>query len=462
VPRAAPPDPALAITHVAVVDVEHGRLLADRTVLVRAGRIAAVGAAAAVVVPAGARVVDGRGRFLMPGLWDMHVHAARDGRARFFWPLLVAHGVTGAREMGSYLDSLLHYRAAAAGRPGDAPRIVWSSPMLDGVPAAWAHAYGVADPAAARTAVDSMQALGFAFLKVYDRLSPEAYFAIAEQARRRGLPFAGHVPRAVSAVQASDAGQRSLEHLPGMMFACHPPAAGFAAERRAAAARHGADSDSARAAQARLYAALVADPDPEACAAVMRRLAKNGTWWTPTLVLELGRRTADDPRLRAVPPALAARWRAGLAATTPEDAAFDRDVVRSARAVVRIARDAGVPLLAGTDASDEPFVYPGASLHDELALLVASGLTPAQALRAATLEPARYLNAADTLGTVAAGRVADLVLLDADPLRDIAHTRRIRAVVYRGRWIDGPERARLLALGEAAAARARVAPPARR
>lgn len=450
----------LALTHVTIVDVESGELRPDQTVLIRGNRIAWTGPAREARIPSGARTVDATGRYAIPGLWDMHVHTSREGRAAHFWPQFLAYGVTGVREMGSYLDSLQYWRARARQPGSGAPRIVYSSPMLDGSPTSWRHGYAVADSAAAVVAVDSMAALGFDFLKVYERLPRDAYFAIARRARERGIPFAGHIPRAVRAAEASDAGQRSFEHLgEDFYIACVPE--GYARLEAFLAARtSGTGVDEAL---GRLLGALQNGPTPEACAPLFARMVANGTWLTPTLVLHQGRYYADgldaDPRLRRVPPALARRW-AGERRSGP-DAEVGRRIGDQAARTVAMARDAGVGILAGTDASDETFVFPGSGLHDELALLVDAGLTPLQALQAGTLNPARYLNAADSMGTVAAGRVADLLLLDANPLQDIRNTMRIFAVVRDGRLIDAAERERLLRLAQEEAMRANIAPPAR-
>ncbi|MBW3570078.1 MAG: amidohydrolase family protein [Gemmatimonadetes bacterium] len=467
-PASAPasaPGPAadLALTHVTIVDVESGALRPGQTVLVRGGRIAWTGPAAEARLPAGARVVDAAGRYAIPGLWDMHVHTSREGRALHFWPQFLAHGVTGVREMGSYLDSLQYWRARARQPGSGAPRIVFSSPMLDGEPPSWRHGYGVADSAAARAAVDTMAALGFDFLKVYFRLPRDAYFAIARRARERGIPFAGHVPASVTVVEASDAGQRSIEHLDDSFYIACVPEGGALLQRFLAARAPGAPADSVQPALDRLLGAMLAGPAPAQCAPIFARMAANGTWFTPTLAVHRGLHPPDelaaDPRLRFVPPGLAARWAAGR--RTGENAERDRRIGEQMTRMVGMAQSAGVGILAGTDASDEAYVFAGSGLHDELALLVDAGLTPLQALQAATLNPARYLQAADTMGTVAAGRVADLVLLDANPLDDIRNTQRIFAVVHRGRLIDAAERERLLRIAQEEAARAAIAPPAR-
>lgn len=451
----------LALAHVTVVDVESGALHPGQTVLIHGGRITWTGPAAQARVPAGARVVEARGKFVVPGLWDMHVHTSREGRARHFWPLFLAHGVTGVREMGSYLDTLRYWRAEAR-RPGSvAPRIVFSTPMLDGDPPSWRHGYGIADAAAARAAVDSMHALGFDFLKVYNRLSREAYFAIAQRARERGMVFAGHVPESISLVEASDAGQRSFEHLDDELFIACVPGGPAALSAFVDARRSGAPGDSVEVLLNRLRAVAAAGADAAACRPFMERLARNGTWITPTLAVFRGSSADDalaaDPRLRYVPPALAQRWARDRRPPGDEDRFIE---VQRGR-VARMALQAGVGILAGTDASDEAYVFAGSGLHDELALLVGAGFTPLQALQAATINPARYLGAADSMGTVAAGRVADLLVLDANPLEDIRNTMRIHAVVANGRLIDAAERARLLALAQREAAASATAPPAR-
>jgi hypothetical protein len=461
-PAAAQQPEPLALAHVTIVDVESGGLRADQTVLVEGNRITWTGPAAQARIPAGARVVDAPGRYLIPGLWDMHVHASREGRARHFWPQFIAHGVTGVREMGSYLDTLQAWRAEAR-RPGSgAPRIVWSSPMLDGSPTSWRHGYAVADSAAGVAAVDSMRALGFDFLKVYNRLPRDAYYAIAARARERGIPFAGHVPASVTHAEASDAGQRSIEHVSDWFFLECLPGGKQALQGFLDAREANAPADSVGAALQRLRGVSAMEPDAAACGGLHARLVRNGTYLTPTLTQLRGARAtedmADDPLMRFVPAALAQRWHSGRRQLSDDDR---RIMVLQARSVA-LAHAAGVQLLAGTDASDEPFVYPGSTLHEELQLLVRNaGLTPLEALRTATLNPARYLGAADSLGSVQAGRMADLVVLEANPLDDIRNTTRIFAVVANGRLVDGAERERLLQRAQEEAARAGVAPPAR-
>lgn len=441
----------LAFTHVTVVDVRDGDLHADRTVLVRDGRIASVEPAAEVSVPDGARVIDATGKFMIPGLWDMHVHAARAGRAPRFWPLLVAHGVTGVREMGSHLDSLLHWRDESEKVDARSPRIHWSSPMLDGSPPVLPMGMAVPDGEAARAAVDSMRKLGFDFLKIYERLSGETYSALAREARKRGIAFAGHVPLGVDPREASDAGQRSLEHATDVATACIPEGRALFRAAGGVGGSPGTESqETARRSMEKLMGTMAfVGPEPALCEPFLSRMATNGTWFTPTLTQSMGRLVPSsydgDARLRTVPPEVASMWRRSRGLGPEQEARIGQPILDNMLRLVGMAHRAGVGILAGTDASDEPYIFAGSSLHDELGLLVGAGLSPLEALQAATLEPARYLEATDSHGTVERGRMADLVLLDADPLDDIRNTRSIHGVVLKGRYLDREALDRLLA-----------------
>jgi hypothetical protein len=455
----APAGADLAIRDVAVVDVERGRILPGRTVLVRGNRIIAVETSDRARVPAGARVVDGGGKYLIPGLWDMHVHAARAGRAPLFWPLFIAHGVTGIRETGSFTDSLLHWRAASR-EPGVlAPRIVWSSPMLDGDPPLYSHGIAIRTPAEARAVVARMQALGFDYLKVYSGIPRDAFHALADEAQLRGVVIAGEVPNSVQPLEAAAAGMRSFEHLWNLFEACVPGAYAL----RDSLARldlQDAPESERRAVRDAQYRRWLDGYDPACAHSLAVGVRRTGTYQVPTLVINrsyslMDSTWTDDPRRKWVPGETLAEWDELRTETLEEYGPLGIAAWRARYAheidMLRRMADAGVEILAGSDASDEPFVYVGASLHDELALFVEAGLTPLQALQSATLNPARYLKATDSLGTVAPGRFADLVLLDANPLADITNTARIHAVVLNGRLLIRAELDRLLDEAEAIA-----------
>ena len=442
----------LAIRDVAVVDVEHGRILQDRTVLLRGNRIVAVTPSHEARIPAGARVVEGDGKYLIPGLWDMHVHAARAGRAPLFWPLFVAHGVTGIRETGSFTDSLLYWRAASRERGVLAPRIVWSSPMLDGDPPLYDFGIAVRTPAEARAVVAEMQSLGFDYLKVYSGIPRDAFHALADEARRRGVVIAGEVPNGVQPIEAATAGMRSFEHLWNLFESCVP--GGYALrDSLAQLDLRSAPEAERRAVRDVQYRRWLDSYDPACTDILAAGLKRTGTYQVPTLIINRSYSLMDstwtgDARRQWVPRATLAEWDELRTETLEEYGPLGVAAWRARYAhegtMIRRMAAAGVGILAGSDVSDEPFIYVGASLHDELALLVEAGLTTLQALQSATLNPARYLEATDSLGTVAPGRLADLVLLDANPLADIKNTARIHAVVLNGRLLTRADLDRLL------------------
>jgi imidazolonepropionase-like amidohydrolase len=406
----APGEAATVIRDVTVVDVANGQLLPHRVVVISGASISSVQELRAFQPAPGARVIDGAGRYLIPGLWDMHSHSLWSEEAmQSFLPLYVSQGVTGIRDMGGRLDLLARYREQMANGHPNWPRIVAAGQVLDGPePVQKEISVAVADVAAAVAAVDAQAAAGADFIKVYTLLGREPYFAVIAEAKRLGLPVAGHVPAAISVAEAAEAGQRSIEHLRDELGPlCRPT-------------------------------------DPAACERLIAVFHRHHTWQVPTLVVLRNKASfadpalATDPRLRTLPPSLQAEWlaeREGKLRRGPDylasKQAWYADELWAARELVR----AQVPILAGSDAG-VAFSYPGFSLHEELALLVTAGMTPLQALRAATLAPAEYLDARDTRGSIEAGQDADLVLLRANPLADIAATREIDGVLLRGRWLD--------------------------
>ncbi|MBL7498464.1 amidohydrolase family protein [Frankia sp. CNm7] len=449
----------VAVRGVTVIDGVGG-VRRDQNVLVRAGRVLDAGHHHRVPVPHGARVVDGNRRFLIPGLADMHTHATEIDPTDP--ELYVVNGVTTTRQMSSSEAVRGWRRDIDAGRRLG-PSWTVGSEIIDGAPSLWegsglGHA-AVADAAQARAAVRQQHAAGADFIKTYTRLSRESFHAIAAESKRLGIAFVGHVPDFVQVTEASDAGLGSIEHLFEFWYDISRDEERLRAE---IARVHVAGGDYAgwftgmhpfEYAAARGY-------DRGKAARVFDRLARNGTRVTPTLSVH---RTCDvpddiprdDPRFQYVSADTLGYWQWAtenvyLRGRTPQESTERRELFgRRLRLAGELAK-AGVPLMAGTDLGTS-YLIPGFSLHDELALLVQAGLTPARALGAATLEPARHLGQRDR-GAVARGNVADLVLLDADPLADIRNTTRINSVFVRGRLIDPDGRRRMLADIKAAVA----------
>jgi imidazolonepropionase-like amidohydrolase len=444
--------PDLVITGVTVIDGT-GAAPARRTVVVRAGRVERL--LPPDTRPAeGVPTLDGRGRFLIPGLWDMHVHlAARpepELAERIMLPLFLASGVVGVRDIGGPAGRVvaLRDRVRSGAIPG--PRIITPGPFVDGP--------GEADPmfrridtaADAASAVRELAEAGADFVKVQASLSPDAYAAVMRAARARGLAVAGHVPVAVAAAAVVAAGQRSIEHISpalpgdaGLLFACSSRESELRAELLSIERdRATAKPEAIRAREAVLRQQLIDTYDAARADRVGRTLHRAGTWIVPTLVWSNSFRPlgasddGSDVPLEYVPVETRKRWQDGrqryLKAAPPEAFAAAAAVAKASATAVGALHAAGARVLAGTDTFDG-FVLPGSSLVKELGLLVGAGLSPLQALQAATRSAAEYRGDLAREGTVEQGKRADLVLLDADPLADIRNVGRVHAVILGGR-----------------------------
>jgi imidazolonepropionase-like amidohydrolase len=429
-PPAPPPSPppVLAIQNVTVIPMDTERVLKDQTVIVEGRRITAVGPAASTTVPEGATRVEGRGRFLIPGLAEMHGHfpspqsVAQYGEAfadRLLY-LNLACGVTTVRGMiGTARDLRVREEIARGARLG--PQIFTAGPSLNG--------NSVPDVRAAWRTVTEQRAAGYDLLKIHPGVPRTAFDEVARTARAEGIPFAGHIPADVGLVRALLSGIRTVEHLDGYVEALQKDGAALPA-------------------QTGFFGASILDTVDEAKIAPLAAATRAaGAWNTPTEVLIdnlFGGASLEEiaarPEMKYVPAAMREQWQ-GVAQQYrgPDfDAARGRRFVELRRRLVRALRDAGAGLLLGADA---PQVYnvPGFATLRELEALVAAGLTPYQALQAGTRNPALALGVPESFGTVEVGRRADLLLLEADPLTDIRNVWKRAGVVAAGRWLPAAE-----------------------
>jgi len=441
------PSADLALVHATIVDPVEGTREPDRTILVDAGRIVAVAPSARVRVPEDSRVVDATGRFVIPGLWDTHVHSAWNPAWHF--PLLVAHGVTSVRNMHTTVDTALELTAAVKRRlaNGDllGPRFLANGPIVDGEPPIQEGSVNARTPAEGRAIVDSLVAGGADFIKVYSNLRRDVYLAITDQARLRGIPVDGHVPWQVPPEEAAAAGQRTTEHLFGMTMGCSSAADSLRASHVALLGQ--APGSMPGDWFFSFLRALSGTRQESACSGVLAAYARAGVAVVPTVVVAAGFADpavvlGDSAQQRLVPEAVRGQW-TGMAGSGFFQQLAGPRAVPLALDNLRLLHAAGVTVLAGTDLGN-PFLVPGASPHDELGFLVRAGLTPLEALRSATIQPARVFGLADSLGTVAPGMLADLVLLDADPLDDIANARSVSGVILGGRFLDRAELDRMV------------------
>lgn len=445
--------PPLVILNVTVINPAGSLVQPNRAVVVSGNHITAVSDSAHFQIPAHARVINGTGQFLIPGLWDMHVHCAFGdwfpGGRDIILPLLIANGVTGVRDMGGDIPVLFAWRQRITEGQIVGPRMVVSGPMLDGYlpdgkSLRFPSTIPVTSPADARAAVDSLKGQHVDFIKTQSLISHEAYFAAVEEARKQGLPFVGHVPDKVRITEAIAAGQKSIEHLMGFFEGCSTAEDRFIK----------GDGD---------MKLLLTSYDQPKCDKLLALLAQAQTWQVPTLVWQRGGTFLDQldwkhqPLDRYVP----AYWRDVTWHRFMEQMMPDilhdplklrQEYFTRNLQAVRSMHRAGVPLLAGTDTAPGIYIMPGFSLHDELANFVEAGLTSMEALQAGTSNPARFLGRED-LGTIEPGKLADLVLLTANPIDDIHNTRKISAVVTNGRFLDRAALDRILSQVEADAKR---------
>lgn len=438
---------ATYITHVTVIDTETGKEESDRTVVISGDRISEVRDSKGVKPPPDAKVVDGTGKYLIPGLWDMHVHSW-NYEATF--PIYIANGVIGVRDMFGPQDAN-KFRAELATKKDVTPHFYLASPIIDGHPKLWPTSIEVSTPEQARKVVDEQHERGADFIKVYSRLSRESYFAIIDESKHLNIPVEGHVPNQIGAWEASEAKQKSFEHLLGIPVACSDR------EEEIQPKIIAAPSSKER---LRLRAEASRSHSEKKCQRLFVQFVKKNTWQVPTLTLNRAFGMLNDPqfthddRVRYFGGELRDRLTAKNHPAAADFAA-QRELYAYDQKMVGAMFRAGVPMLAGTDTGN-PYCFPGFSLHDELALLVESGVSPLGALQAATRNAALFMDASDKYGSVTPSKIADLVLLDADPLQDIHNTTRISEVFLAGKEFDRAALDQMLRNAEAAAKKAVV------
>jgi imidazolonepropionase-like amidohydrolase len=409
---------ALVFTNITVIDATGALPTPAMTVVIRDGRIAAIGKTRDVSIPRGSQVVNGAGKFMIPGLWDMHVHLT-DSRPSAI-PALVANGVTGVRDMGSFLKEVDEWRAGINNGTLIGPQIFRAGPILNGKQFGPVQ-LAVADGPEARAAVRTLAKVGVDFIKIHMTLTRDQFLAIADEAKKTGLQLAGHIPQGVRPEEASDSGQASVEHTETLFQGTFDPRV---------------PRDTMLAVMTRIF----------------QRFAKNGTFYTPTLIMYKAsadwRDFAPHPQSRYV--ARSANERMLKVAEqyrkSPEILAGRKRILGDFLVLVGMMRQNGVQVMTGTDLSDGR-IFPGFSVHEELALLVEAGFPPAAAIEAATRVPAEFLRL-DDAGTIQQGKRADLVVLSADPLQDIRNTTKIDAVVLRGQLLNRTRLDALLAEAE--------------
>ncbi len=432
----------LLIRHAAAIDVAGGKTVPDQAIAIAGDTIRAVGPDRSLSQRFLAeRTVDAGGKYVMPGLWDMHVHFGGGPELieenKALLPLYVAYGVTTVRDCAADIsDSVLEWRDAVAKRQLLGPTIFTSGPKLEGYKPMWKGTIEVGTPAEVDAALEKLQTMKVDFVKITDNtLKPDTFLYALKEAKRRGLRTSAHTPYALTIKQAVGAGLGSIEHIDYLIKAGSPREKEIGAAFAAGKLSYGEASE-----------AFVDSFDPSYARGVYRSLAAQGVFVTPTL--NMGRILAfldredhsKDPGLAYIGPGLRKTydWRIERAAkATPAQIAARHKEYELSKRVLPMLVAAGIPILAGTDAGYlNSFNYPGEGLHDELERYVEAGLTPRQALASATITGPRFLGYSARYGAVAPSKAADLLILDSNPLRSVKATRAIRAVVLHGRLLD--------------------------
>ncbi len=424
---------SIAFVNVNVIAMTDDSVKPAQTVVVDGERIIAIGDVDATVLPDSARVVDGTDRYLLPGLAEMHGHVTDTSPPDLDWVLglYVANGVTTVRGMLGR-PAHLELREQILDQTVLGPRLITSGPSFNGS--------SVDSPAQAAAMVREQHADGYDFLKIHPGLTRAEFSAIAETAREVGIPFAGHVPTDVGVPDALAAGIATIDHLDGYMETLisphEDPSGGFGG----------------------FFGLLLAGVADEArISGIAAATADAGVWNVPTQSLfehtanaVAAEDIADWPEMKYVRQQTLNQWigvKHELRADPSFDAATAARAIELRRALILALHEAGAGLLLGSD-SPQRFNVPGFALHRELELLVAAGLTPYEALRTGTVHPARFFGAEAERGTIEVGKVADLVLLDDNPLADIGHSRLVHGTMLRGRWVSHPELEAILARAE--------------
>jgi imidazolonepropionase-like amidohydrolase len=422
-----------AIVDVTVVPMDGERTLPGHTVLVRGDRILELGPVDKLPTPSGAKVIDGKGKFLIPGLVDMHVHLPRQADLSLY----VARGVTTVRNMwGAPIH--LEWRDRITKGEIVGPSIFTTGPILDGEDPVHDGSFVIRTPEDADRAIALTKQSGYDFLKVLTKIPQAPYDHLLARAKTAGLEVIGHIPRAVTFEHAIDSGQIGVEHLNtfyGALQADDSPVKG----KTDPASRE----------------RWIDHIDEKKIPGLVRHIKQRGVWICPTRVVmnqlepvaEQRRRLELPETLKYIPPATRIVWQPWRE-PSPEEAVRNQRELAVQDAIVRGLHQGGARVIAGTDVGN-PLIIPGFTLHEELARYVAIGLSAHDALLTATVRAAEFLGTKD-VGTIAPGKRADLVLLEGNPLTDIRQTERIVGVMLRGRWLDEAERKRLLDEAEAA------------
>lgn len=429
----------LVLKDVHIIDLENDTILQNQAILIEDGRIQGIGSIDFIQIKEDAEIIDTKGKYVIPALWDMHAHLISSQAPQLNLPLFIAAGVTHIRDLGGGTDNEVKtewQKDIAAGKllgPRIASRAAFVINYLEDEEEAVKRVNEVEDKKD--------------FIKTYNAILPGPFNKMAEEARKNGVSFLGHKPRSVPAIVASKQGMKSFEHARVFLYDCFPGAADVQEEYRARIS--GEKQGKGPIVSREIMQSMVNNHDPEMFAELVEVMKANNTWYVPTHITRKMDAYADDkdylndPRLKYISMGQTFAWKQdtkGMVESDPSEAGRKAymDFYKKGLELSKKAYDMGLPILLGTDANDT-YCFPGLGIHDELEALVAGGLTPREALLTGTRNPAQYYGWEADYGSVSLGKVADLILLDENPLEDITHTSKIQSVVFQGVLYDRSE-----------------------
>lgn len=446
---------AICIQNITTVDPTDGARDAQ-SVIIKDGKILKVAPTAELQLSEKNQIIDGTGKFLTPGLWDAHVHFAyMDYLAPRMFDLFLLYGITSVRDTGGEIMFVKKWKDAALARPTDAPRVMIAGPLLDGMP----NVYDGSDPGhpplsigsgsveALEKLVHKLDSLDVDFLKAYEMLTPEQYYKLMEMAKRLGYKVTGHVPLSMDVTGASNAGLNSMEHMRNLEISCASNAEELLIQRHAMMKKGknlpgGVLRSSIHAAQRET---AIKNYDDKKADEILQVLLKNQTWQVPTLALNTGQTRMPYSRpewqesFTYLPDTVEAKWKSLTSQADPGDVSpFRKQYSDWMLMMAGKVHKTGIPMMAGTD-TPIGFLTPGLSLHEELVVMTEAGISPAEALKTATINPAKYFNLENELGSIRESQWADLLILSANPLDDIRNTQQIEAVFKQGKLLGKSE-----------------------
>lgn len=441
---------AICIENISTIDPLDG-LKENQTVIIKEGKIHQIASSNELILSPKNKIIDGTGKFMIPGLWDAHVHFAfMEELAPSMLDLFLAYGITSVRDTGGEIGFVKEWKDKATANPTTAPRVMIAGPLLDGTPNVYdgsdaGHpplSVGLNSVEAVKNQVIFLDSLGVDLLKAYEMLTPEQFSMITKLAKEKGLKVTGHVPLSMDVISASNAGLNSMEHMRNLELSCASNSEDLWKQRLELLDFGKADPGGIL--RSRIHAAqrsnAIENYDENKANEVLQVLAKNETWQIPTLALNTGsvRRPFARPEFQEsfqyLPDSIESKWKSAIEDRADRTlSAFDHDYHQWKMNMVSKIHSAGIDIMAGTDCPIF-FLTPGRSLHEELAVLVEAGLSPLDALKTATFNPAKYFNMENELGSIKENQWADLLILNANPLEDIENTLDINSVIKQGKY----------------------------